>query len=551
MLTQLKIENYALIEQLDILPSKGLNIITGETGAGKSIMLGAVGLLLGNRADTKVLSDTNVKCVIEGVFHIGAYGLKAFFEQQDLDFEESTIIRREITPSGKSRAFVNDTPVTLDILKSLSADLMDVHSQHETLMLANNSFQISLIDYFAGNIDLLAQYQQQYKQYREIQTSISVLENDMTQFQKEHDYHQFLLTELSEANLQVEEQEELEQELTLLENSEEIKSGLHAVDLILTNGEQNVDTSLQNAKVALQKLRELSDKYEELYQRLESATIELRDIASEVELASDDVTYDPVRIDFVKERLGLIYQLQQKHQTKSIKELLDIEEGLSSKVLKTGELEEQLIEIKAKLSSTERIVLELGQILSEKRKDVFISIKNELEGLLGEVGMPDAIIEVSAQPTDPSPYGLDKITILFSANKGISPAPIGKVASGGELSRLMFCAKFILADKTSLPTVIFDEIDAGISGEVAMKMGRMMALMAQNHQVITITHLPQIAALAHSHYFVYKNESQGKTVSEIKMLNFDQRLEEVAKMIGGDNPSEAAFGSAKELIASM
>ncbi len=548
MLTQLKIENYALIKELDISPSSGLNIITGETGAGKSIMLGAVGLLLGKRADTKVLSDQGKKCVIEGVFDIGTYDLSSFFVEEDLDYEEHSIIRREITPAGKSRAFINDTPVTLEVMKRLGIHLMDVHSQYDTLTLKDNSFQLSLIDLFAGNSKLLLSYQDKYKAYKEQQSKIEELEQEITSLQNEQDYHQFLLSELTAANLQVDEQESLEQELSVLDNAEEIKSGLHLSISLLSNGEQTIENSLQEVKNTLLKLGTLSPKYQELYQRIESTYIELKDIANEIEVANDEVIYDPERINLVKERLGLIYQLQQKHKVDTISLLLDIENELSDKVVKTGTYEEELAALKLSVEAIEIEVRKIGGQLSRYREDVFDQLKKELENLLQDVGMPDAMIDIRKESIEPSLTGTDKITILFSANKGVSPAAISQVASGGELSRLMFCVKYILADKTALPSIIFDEIDTGVSGEVAMKMGRMMSAMADSHQVITITHLPQIAAISESHYFVYKGEEEGRAVSKIRQLNEKEHIDEIAMMIGGDQPSDAAYYSAKELI---
>lgn len=548
MLTQLKIENYALIRELDISPSSTINIITGETGAGKSIMLGAVGLLLGKRADSKVLSDRGKKCIIEGVFDIGSYALSSFFDKEDLDYQETSIIRREITPAGKSRAFINDTPVTLDVMKQLGRYLMDVHSQHDTLTLKDNSFHLSLIDYFAGNSSLLTNYQNQYKSYKEHQRQLKKLEEEIATLQNEHDYHQFLLNEFTEANLQLEEQETLEQELLVLDNAEEIKSNLHLAIALFSDGEQAIESSLTEVKNSLRKVVALSPGYQELYQRMESAYIELKDISSEIESGVNEVAHDPNRINFVKERLGLVYQLEQKHKVSTILELLQIEKELEDKVVKATTSEDDLHVLKASIKLLEADLREVGSQLSNKREQVFDKLKEELEKLLQDVGMPDALIEIRKENIEPTFSGVDKISLLFSANKGVSPSPISEVASGGELSRLMFCMKYILANKTSLPTIIFDEIDTGVSGEVAMKMGRMMSAMADNHQVITITHLPQIAAVAKSHYFVYKDEEAGRAVSRIRLLNKKEQIEEIAMMIGGNSPSEAAYYSAKELI---
>jgi len=548
MLIQLKIENYALIKFLDISPCSTLNMITGETGAGKSIMLGAVGLLLGKRADTKVLSDNEKKCIIEGIFDVASYKLIPFFEEEDLDYAENTIIRREITPAGKSRAFINDTPVTLEVMKRLGVHLMDVHSQHDTLSIRDNSFQLSLIDHYAGNEELLTKYQHKYKKYKAGKSHIQNLEQDILALQNEHDYHQFLLNELATAQLQEDEQLTLEQELSLLDNSEEIKGGLYLITTLLSNGEQTVESSLQEVKSALQKLSSLSPQYRELYLRIESTYIELKDISTEIEVAADEVIFDPDRIYFVKERLGLIYQLQQKHKVNSITQLLEIENDLADTVVKSSEFEEELTELRAVVDQLDVEVKSLGEKLSQERQKAFEPLKGELETLLHDVGMPDALVYIQKENTAPSTAGTDKLTLLFSANKGVSPAAISEVASGGELSRLMFCVKYILADKTALPTIIFDEIDTGVSGEVAIKMGRMMSSMAANHQVLTITHLPQIAAMAEFHYFVYKDEEKGRAVSKVRLLNEKERVDEIATMIGGDKPSDAAYDNAKELI---
>ena len=548
MLSCLKIENYALIRELDISPSSGLNIITGETGAGKSIMLGAVGLLLGKRADTKVLSNQGKKCIIEGVFNIEAYALAPFFKEKSLDYEAHSTVRREITPTGKSRAFINDTPVTLEVMKQFGMHLMDIHSQHDTLILKDNFFQLSLIDYFAGNSELLTDYQNQYKTYKQQKLEIQNLQEQITTLQKEGDYDQFLLEELIEAKLESEEQEILEQELSVLDNAEEIKSKLHLAGSLLSRGEQSIENSIQEVKHTLQHVQTFSPKYQELYARIDSTHIELKDIANEIGTATEQVLCDSERLNFVKERLGLIYQLQQKHKVNTVSLLLEIQEELAGKAVKTTVLEENLLALTTSANALRVEVVKIGGQLSSRREQVFDQMKEELESLLVGLGMPDAVIDIKKESTELTLTGMDKITLLFSANKGVLPAAIGEVASGGELSRLMFCVKYILANKTALPTIIFDEIDTGISGEVAMKMGRMMLSIANKHQVITITHLPQIAAMAQYHYFVYKDQNAEKAVSRIKLLNEKEHIGEIATMIGGDDPSDAAYYSAKELI---
>jgi len=558
MLIDLKIKNYALIEQLEMNPSPVLNIITGETGAGKSIMLGAIGLLMGNRADSKLLFKQEEKCVIEGVFDITSYNLHELFASEDLDFDNQCILRREISPSGKSRAFVNDTPVTLDVLRKLGDNLMDIHSQHDTLQLGDTSYQLNILDVYAGNTSLdiyagnlsyLKDYNDTYRTYKKLEADYKKLTGQLAQAQKELDYHTFLLNELDEANLQEEEQEQMENELKQLENAEDIKLKLTQAVQYLSESEFNITSALKDTAYLLGQLATFSPKYEELRTRTESCMIELNDVAGELEDAERKTEADPERASEVQERLNLIYTLQRKHQVQSIAGLLEIQRDLESKVGSVLNLDNAIANTEKAMQAAEKEMLEKAAILSDRRKSSFDKFEQELYSLLAELGMPNARIVIQHTDAAPSATGTDEISILFSANKGAQPQTLVKAASGGEFSRLMLSVKYMLADKTALPTIVFDEIDTGISGEVAVKVGRMMQQMAQKHQIIAISHLPQIAAQGNAHYFVYKEDREDRTISRVKRLNEEERVNEIAHMIAGANPSANAYQSAKELLS--
>tara|TARA_R110001592_G_scaffold16068_1_gene68772 strand:+ start:425 stop:2074 length:1650 start_codon:yes stop_codon:yes gene_type:complete len=548
MLQRLSIENYALIQQLEINPDAQLNIITGETGAGKSIILGALGLLLGNRADSKSLLDQEKKCVIEGAFDVSAYQLNSFFEENDMDYDAECIIRREISPNGKSRAFINDGVTNLDFLKLLGKRLMDIHSQHDNLLLGANSYQLSLVDAFAQNNGLLQKYSKAFSAYREKHEILEQLKSESAELRKEADYHQFLFDELDKAQLQAEEQETLEAELNKLENAEEIKLKLNEALSALDQSEVNANQMLQGAKTALGQINKFAKEYESLFERLNSSWIELKDIIAELETEEEQVEYEPKRAEEVQERLSLIYKLQQKHQVSDIASLLSIYEELGDKVLRVGNLDDAIEAAEKETNQAFELVETSGEALSQSRTKVFTGFEKQIGALLDDLGMPHAKLAIQHETQTPSESGVDKINLLFSANKGIAPQPLKQVASGGEFSRLMFAVKYILADKTALPTIVFDEIDAGISGEISIQMAEMMNKMAQNHQVITITHLPQIAARGRAHYYVYKDNAQDVTASNIRKLNHDERLSELAQMIGGKQFSESSLESARELM---
>lgn len=548
MLKSLTIQNYALIEELTMTPSPQLNIITGETGAGKSIMLGAVGLMLGNRADTKSLLNEEKKCIIEGVFDLSSYALAPIFEEEDLDYEDISIIRREISPSGKSRAFINDTPVTLESLRKIGLYLMDVHSQHDSLLLTSNAFQLQVVDNFAGNDTLKDAYITHYKAFKNASKQYEQLLSDAAESKKEEDYDTYLLDELAKANLQAGEQELLEEELEVLENAEEIKVRLSSTDALISNGDPAIINMLYEAQSNLKGVAKFSTQYDSLSQRLESCLIELQDLGREVEACAENVSFEPDKIELTKDRLSLIYQLQQKHQVQSVEELLQIQSDLSAKLDKIQNLEEAIAAAKAQVDTADRAMRKAADELSASRQAVFETIEKKIVSLVQSIGMPDASFLIQRNETQPTAEGIDEISFYFSANKGIKPQLLKNSASGGEFSRLMFCIKYILADKTALPTIVFDEIDTGISGEIALKMVNMMKQMAQRHQVIVISHLPQIAAKGDTHYFVYKDNSSSKTISKIRKLSHEERVTAIAQMIGGESPSATAFENAKELM---
>ncbi|MDX5442840.1 MAG: DNA repair protein RecN [Hymenobacteraceae bacterium] len=548
MLTNLKIKNYALIEHLQMEPSAKLNIITGETGAGKSIMLGAIGLLLGNRADTKLLFNHNEKCVVEGMYDVAEYDLKPIFDAEDLDYEDTCILRREISPSGKSRAFINDTPVTLETLKKIGVYLMDIHSQHDTLQLGDTAFQLNILDLYAGNAAIKDSYSHAFRHFRKLESAYKKLENQLAQSQKELDYHTFLLNELDEAKLQAEEQEQLEDEQKKLEHAEEIKIKLNEAYQIISESEFNAAAAIKDAVYALGQISAYGDSFQTLKNRLESVMIELNDVAEEITDAERLTEADPERAEVVQERLNLIYTLQRKHQVQSIAELLEIQQDLEQKVGNVHNLDAEIAATRKQMEQAFADVKKLAKQLSETRTNIFRKFEEELHSLLAELGMPNARSVIHHSVVEPTATGTDEISILFSANKGAAPQTLIKAASGGEFSRLMLAVKYMLADKTALPTIVFDEIDTGISGEIAVKVGKMMQQMAQKHQLICISHLPQIAAQGDAHYFVYKMDREDRTVSNIKKLSKEERINEIAQMIAGANPSNTAFESDRELM---
>jgi DNA repair protein RecN (Recombination protein N) len=550
MLRSLSIRNYALINAVEIDLSKGLTIITGETGAGKSILLGALGLLLGDRADLAALSDPSQKCVVEGTFDISAYRMKDFFADNDLDYSPETIIRREISAEGKSRAFINDTPVNVSVLKNIAALLVDVHSQHETLTLGESAFQLSIVDAVAGTDELLAECKSAFRQYRKTNEQLLALQEMEAQSKKDLDYFRFQFDELETAALKGGEQPELEQELETLENAETIKSGLSRSSFALDGAESSLIAGLAEIKNTLGQLAKFNPQIAQLSERVNSAHIELKDLARELELLEGVIVHDPKRAEIVGERLDLIYRLQQKHGLKTIEELISLRDELGKKIEAIGSLEDQIKAAEKELDTIRKKLLDLSAKLSKKRSAAALKLEKEVKETLSLLGMPNAVLSVSIEAlSEPRETGMDRVSFLFSANKGSAPQPLNKVASGGELSRLMLSLKALLARHTALPTIIFDEIDSGISGDVAAKMGSILNQMAQSMQVITITHLPQVASKGQSHLFVYKEESGKRSLTRIKPLTKDERINEIAKMLSAGKVGEAALKNAKELLS--
>ncbi len=549
MLTHLLIRNYALIEHLELSPDPGLNIITGETGAGKSIMLGGIGLLLGNRADARSLYHADRKCIIEGTFEVGGYGLEPVFAQEDLDYAATCIIHREISPSGKSRAFINDTPVNLETLRKVSQRLMDIHSQHDAVHLGTNDFQLQIVDAYAGNGSLLDNYRLLFQTYRAASDHYTHLQTEAARLRKEFDYNHFLFQELDVAGLKEDEQESLEKELNLLEHAAEIREKLHMAYELLDNTEHSGLEIMKEVVVSLSAVSRLFSDYDALRERAQSTLIELKDLSAEIERESERIDVDNLRAGQVRERLDLIYSLLQKHQVKSVNELIVVRDDLSIRIGKVQNLEEELSEASLALESALRAMRESAFALTNARKQVLGAMEEEISGLLKDLGMPNGMLSVEMAPTDPGRNGADLITFLFSANKGVKPQELRAVASGGEFSRLMLAVKYILAGKQKLPTIIFDEIDTGVSGEIALKMAEMISQMAREHQIITITHMHQLATKGESHYFVYKDESDDRTVSRMRRLGNEERVMEIAQMIGGSQPSPTVVRNAREMLS--
>ncbi|MFZ6663311.1 DNA repair protein RecN [Peijinzhouia sedimentorum] len=551
MLQQLSIRNYALIKELVMSPSAGLNMITGETGAGKSIMLGAVGLLLGERADSSVMLEEKEKCIIEGHFDIAAYQMEALFEREELDFINPCIIRREMSPGGRTRAFINDTPVKLETLKIIGSLLMDVHSQHQNLALGEKVFQLKIIDAFAGNRAILENYQTLYKEWKNAKDELDALEQKRINLQKDQDYNQFMFDELDAAKLNKDEQEETEAQLSVLENAEEIKLKIAEALALLKESDFPALDALRQSRSLLGQISSFGKGLKELYNRLESAFIELEDISQELETETEQVEFDPEKTAQLKERLDLIYRLQQKHQVATIAELIEIKEQYSAKLLDSEDTDYAFNKLKSHIAQLEQKLVKSGTELSKARKEVAPKLEKEIVSILQELGIPNGNFQIEMKPAEPKLSGADDIQFLFSANKGLKPGELKDVASGGEFSRLIFALKFIIAGKTALPTIVFDEIDTGVSGEIALKLAKMMRKMASKHQVITITHLPQMAVAGEKHFFVYKDNSEPRTVSRIRELSPNDRLLEIAKMIGGENPSATTIQNAKELLETV
>ena len=550
MLKSLLVQNYALINHLDIQFHPGFSIITGETGAGKSILLGALGLILGQRADTGVLHDKSGKCIVEGVFEIENYDLKSFFEENDIDFEKTTTIRREISESGKSRAFINDTPVNLNLLRDLTARLVDIHSQHETLLLSDSLFQMEVLDVLAGVSSDLSSYKKVYQEFRATERLFAQLMDEARQAATDLDYFQFQLIQLEEARLSAGEQEELEEEQKALSHAEEIQSNLALSSGLLSVGDNSILPVLKEALSALLKVQGFYPKLESLSERLNSSLIELKDISVEIERLAGSIEIDPGRLLLVNERLDLIYGLQQKHKVATVEELLAIRDELAGKVSHIQSYDEEIEKTAHRLEELKKSVASLAVIISEKRKGVVPSMEEKVMDILRNLGIPNASFRISITDLpDYSIHGIDKVVYLFSANKQTTPMELSRVASGGELSRVMLSLKSLVSESRLLPTIIFDEIDAGVSGEIADKMGNILRKMSKGIQLVNITHLPQVASKGDSHYFVYKQDNEKATYTHIKLLNPEERILEIARMLSGEELTDAAIRNARELMS--
>jgi DNA repair protein RecN (Recombination protein N) len=551
MLQRLAISNYALIDNLEISFDKGLNILTGETGAGKSIILGALSLILGQRAESRYFFNQQKKCVIEGSFHIGEFHIKAFFEENDLDYEAETVLRREISADGKSRAFVNDTPVNLNTLKQLGEMLIDIHSQHATQEINDPRFQLLIVDGVAKHDALLDEYHAAFKAHKKSNTRLAQLIGESNKAKADLDYHQFQFDELDKAALSADEQEQLEQELYALNNAEEIKRNLLGAYNLMNDGEIAALVQLREAAHHLSSLEKFNPQIEELNRRLGSVVIELKDIAAEIDSLEQHTHIDEARAAEINERLSLIYILQKKHRVNTNAELLSIQQDLSDKIAQVLFGDEEIEALQQQIKNEKEVLKQLALQLSANRIKAIPAIENQVQQTLAEMGMEYATLKIEnsiAQAADLDQNGIDHIRFLFSANKGHALAEMSKVASGGELSRLMLAIKSLIASHTALPTIIFDEIDTGVSGEVANKVGQVMERLSANLQVITITHLPQIASKGSSHYFVYKDNATATTYTRIKQLDENERVLEIAKMLSGDNPGESALQNARELL---
>lgn len=551
MLKRLAIRNYALIDNLDISFSNELNIMTGETGAGKSIILGALSLILGQRAEGKYFFNQQKKCVIEGTFEVNGFQLEDFFTENDLDYDRETVLRREISSDGKTRAFINDTPVNLALLKKLGEKLIDVHSQHATLEINDEEFQLLVIDTVAGNDDLLSEYRKTYKSYRNTQSRLKELISQSEQNKADLDYFQFQFDELEKAGLSEGEQEELEQEQSELTHAEEIKRSLLISIGVLSENEPSVAVQIKEALISLANAEKFKPEIGKITERLNSALIEIKDLIAEIEDLEQRSLINESRLEEVNERLDLLYSLQKKHRVNSDTELISVRDQFSIKINNILFADEDIEKLKTESDKLNREMTDLANQISKRRTDSIPNVETQVMHTLSEIGMPNAVLQILNERLPEGKFdtnGNNQIRFLFSANKGQSPLPMNKVASGGELSRLMLAIKSLVAVHTSLPTIIFDEIDTGISGEVALRVGNIMEKLSKNMQVIAITHLPQIASKGNTHFCVYKDEESDITHTNIRELDKEERVMELAKMLSGNNPGESAIQNARELL---
>lgn len=549
MLSKLSVHNYALIKELDLNLGEGLTIITGETGAGKSILLGALSLILGARADSSVLLDKNEKCIVEGIFRTPETDLDDFFKINDLDFEDNIILRREINPAGKSRAFINDTPVTINLIRELGDKLIDIHSQHQTLMLNDNTFQLNIIDSFAGTADLRNGYRSIFSNYRKLQKEFGAIKEKAERNKADLEYYRFQLNQLQDARLIKGEQPELESEQELLGHAEEIKLSLSQSSGLFSNEDHSILTLIREVRTCMAKISSFLPGGSEIISRIDSAIIELDDVAAEIGKLDQNIEADPVKLMKINNRLDQIYSLIQKHHLKDLDELLIRKEEIENIIRSIETGDERLNVVESLLKKDAGSLRSLSTEISEKRKSVLPLVETRITELLRQLGMPNAKFRISLSFTEEfTASGVDKADFLFSANRQIAPENLAKIASGGELSRVMLSLKSLLSKNNNLPTIIFDEIDAGVSGEVADKVGQILSAMGSHMQVVNITHLPQVASRGTKHYHVYKEDTADSTITRIKLLSQDERVLEIARLLSGSEITETAIRNARELI---
>lgn len=552
MLKHLAISNYALIDSLSIAFDDGFSVITGETGAGKSILLGALGFVLGDRSDSSIMLDETKKCAVEATFIVDNERFKPFFEENDLDFEEELILRRELSPTKKSRAFINDTPVTAQQLKELGNQLVDIHSQHDSLLLTNSDFQLKIVDDAANNAPLLLEYQKVYNTYITLRNELRQLRDMSQKNVAENDFLAFQLDELLKADLQDDEYDEVSQRLELLENAEEVKILLAQSLSTLSESELSILNQLNDLKSSVDKLRRYVPQAEQYSERLESTKIELKDIAQDLDSLQDSTQFDAASLNEIQERFDLLQRLMMKHHVSDYADLLKIREELQHKVGAFANIDEEIAQKEQELKKCEKELTKLADELSVKRKKVKVSFEKAVTEIIHQLKMPHGVFEIELSENSEyskfSESGKDNVRFLFSANKGIAPDDMSRVASGGELSRLMLAIKAVAAENNYIPTLIFDEIDTGVSGEVASKLGDIMQKMGESLQIVSITHLPQIASKAKNHFFVYKDESEQKTRSCIRLLSHDERVTEIAKMLSNDKITPEAIKAAEVIL---
>jgi DNA repair protein RecN (Recombination protein N) len=549
MLSRLTISNYTLIDELTVNFEPGFNIITGETGAGKSIILGALSLILGARADTSAIRNTEKKCVIEGAFRLNGLQLESFFTENDLDFDNNTILRREITPAGKTRAFINDTPVNLQQIRDMALRLVDIHSQHQNLELNDHQFQIQIVDLVAKNKNLLQDYLLCFNRYNILGGQLKSLREHAAKISADLDYYEFQYNQLHEAGLQSGEQQELEEERQKLSHAEEIKSALVQVNNLLDGEHLPVLQQLKEALGRLDKITPFLKESLEFQQRIESAYLELQDLAHETGYLAENTEFNPQRLEEITQRLDLLYSLQQKHHLESVEQLIELRESFEKKIAEVTSFDDEILKLEKEFTRSGYELKEASSKLSQSRKSVFGNIEHKVMEVLKQLAIPHAVFKVAHHIKDSfTPLGADQIQFLFSANKNGTPDEISRIASGGEISRVMLALKTLISGSRMLPTIIFDEIDAGISGEVALKTGAILKKLSADMQVINITHLPQIAGMGDHHYKVFKYETDAATLTSIRKLDKKERVEELATMLGGANPSETARKTARELM---